>query len=416
MTFTALHRALGEQPGPITAELIEAAVAAHVAETDNLDWKSREMPPAKNLPQTDFPKDVAAMANSGGGIIVYGVAEVEKAATEVVGVAKLDESHERAFKSAAVTGISPPVFGLNIQQFTSSEGKFVVVVEVPASVDGPHLVYRGEYFGAPVRNGADTVWMRERQVEAMYRARFEERRHAAEELDSLFAEASAGRETNTRAWLVAVAHPRIPRVHHRLSRRDAQTVFGKAAELTLRYANRGSLHPLEIVNRDNPRPGLRRWVAPPTGKEWKEAWASIHHNGAVTVAVAVGGRPESATAFLKGSEVDSSGVESAVADFMALTRLTAETTSNDEYEVRVGINWTGDQPMTMMARDDYGFGYNSGASSVPQNIPVETTVNAAASAPSFHRQVFDLVMDCVNQGGIREPRLIKPLPNDENKT
>jgi len=52
---------------------------------------------------------------------------------------------------------------------------------VPAGADGPHLIYyTNEYFGAPIRDNADTVWMKERQTEAMYRARFDERRHAAE--------------------------------------------------------------------------------------------------------------------------------------------------------------------------------------------------------------------------------------------
>ena len=65
MTFTALHRALGVSPGPLTDELLEAAVRGGVVETNDLDWKA-QLPPAKGLPQTDFPKDVAAMANSGG--------------------------------------------------------------------------------------------------------------------------------------------------------------------------------------------------------------------------------------------------------------------------------------------------------------------------------------------------------------
>lgn len=40
------------------------------------------------------------------------------------------------------------------------EGNRCIAVIVPASVDGPHLIYRGEHFGAPVRNNADTVWMK----------------------------------------------------------------------------------------------------------------------------------------------------------------------------------------------------------------------------------------------------------------
>jgi len=62
--------------------------AARVAETNDLDCKS-ELPPAKGLPQTDFPKDVAAMANSGGGVIVFGVREEQKAATVRVDVGEL---------------------------------------------------------------------------------------------------------------------------------------------------------------------------------------------------------------------------------------------------------------------------------------------------------------------------------------
>lgn len=38
----------------------------------------------------------------------------------------------------------------------------------PAST--AHLIFRNDYFAAPVRNDADTVWMKERQIETMYRS------------------------------------------------------------------------------------------------------------------------------------------------------------------------------------------------------------------------------------------------------
>ena len=168
-----------------------------------------------------------------------------------------------------------------------------VVVEVPASVDGPHLIYRGEYFGAPVRNDSDTVWMKERQIEAMYRARFDERRHATEALDNLFTEAASGRDCDKRAWLIAVAHPRVPRLRERLTREEASAVMSKAEGLGVFYAGNGGIHPLGNVDRLNPRPGLRRWVAVNTAtgerSTWREAWSSIHHDGSVTIAAAVGG-------------------------------------------------------------------------------------------------------------------------------
>ena len=146
MDFTPLHRGLGLPPSILTDEILDAAVAADVAETDDLDWKS-ELPPVKGLSQTDVPKDIAAMANSGGGMIVYGVEENQKVATVRKDTGEFTEVHERALRSAAITAITPPVFGLEIHRLGSNPRAVAVIV--PASVDGPHLIYRGEYFGAP---------------------------------------------------------------------------------------------------------------------------------------------------------------------------------------------------------------------------------------------------------------------------
>src|SRR5690348_6265646 len=133
MTFTALHRAIGAPPGPLTDELLDAVVAAGATETYDLDWKS-QLPAARALPQSDFPKDVAAMANSGGGVIVYGVRESQRVASERVDVGEFDEAYERSLRSAAVTAITPPVFGLQVYRL-GSVGKRAVVVEIPASTD-----------------------------------------------------------------------------------------------------------------------------------------------------------------------------------------------------------------------------------------------------------------------------------------
>lgn len=415
MTFTALHRAVGIAPGPLTDELLDAAVAAGVVETSDLDWKS-ELPPAKGLPQTDFPKDVAAMANSGGGLIVFGVRESQKAATERGDVGEFDEVYERTLRSAAITAVSPPVFGLNVYRL-GVEGNRAVVVEIPASVDGPHLIYRNDYFGAPVRNDSDTVWMRERQIEAMYRARFEERRHASEALDVLFDEASAGRDSGKRAWLIAVAHPRIARLRDRLTREEAREVLTRTTGLALTYAGRGGIHPLENVDRNNPRPGLRRWVAVNTATSdqsfWKEAWISLHHDGSATLAAAVGGHRISIGGRLDGGgQVESTVIECAIADLMALVRTMAETTGNDEYDVRVGIEWNGEQPLTITTKDNHGYTYEGATIPLHRYTPVETTVNAAEPALDYYWHVHDLAQDCVNQGGISNVRMIQPPRRD----
>ncbi len=400
-----------------------------MTETNDLDWKT-DLPPAKGLSQTDFPKDVAAMANSGGGVIIYGVRESQKAATERMDAGELTEVHERSLRSVAITAISPPVFGLDVQCLDTT-GNRAVVVEIPSSVDGPHLIYRGDYFGAPVRNNADTVWMKERQIEAMYRARFEERRHATEALDALFTEVSVGRDTHERAWLMGVAHPRVPHLLERLTREGAQAVLKRTEKLALTYASRRGVHPLENVDRLNPRPGLRRWVCVNTAtserSRWKEAWLAIHHDGSVSLAAAIGGHPapDSLGAAISGHpgpgmrevhfgghQVESYAIECAVADLMALVRATAEATGNDEYDLRVGIEWTGAEPLTILTKDTMGLTYGDASVPLHRFTPVATTVNAGEPDLDYFWHVHDLAQDCVNQGGISYVHLIRPPARD----
>ena len=407
--FTALHRALGLQPGPLTEQMRDAAITAGVAETDDLDWKAK-LPPTKGLPQTDFPKDVAAMANGGGGVIVYGVKEAQGSATERCDVGELDEGHERDLRRAAVVAITPPVFGLGVYRLGTDQ--HAVAVVVPASVDGPHLIYKDEYFGAPVRNGADTVWMKERQIEAAYRARFDERRRSNEAIEALYAQAVTGRDSNVRAWLVAAAHPRVPTTGISPDREQARAIMKSAEAIALSYSQKNAVHPLEVVDRANPRPGLRRWVAPFTrsgeSSRWQEAWAEVHRDGSVTLVAVVGGHPKRTGGYNEAWEVESAAIEAAVADFTALLRATAEALSHDEYDVTVGIEWSGGEKLSILTVDGHGFTFNGVSTPLPAFIPVHSTIDAGASGIDFQRQVFELAEDCVNQGGITYLHVISP--------
>ncbi|AYG05367.1 ATP-binding protein [Gryllotalpicola protaetiae] len=413
MSFTALHRALGLPPGPLTNDVLDAAVSAQVVETHDLDWKS-ELPPVSGISQTDVPKDVAAMANSGGGVIIYGVRESQKAATERIDAGEFTEIHERAYRSAAVTAISPPIFGLEIHRL--GEDPHAVAVVVPPSIDGPHLIYKNDLFGAPIRNDADTAWMKERQIEAMYRARFDERLHVTQATDSLYAEAAGYHDTSAHALFVAVATPRIPNVSHRLSRDDARRIYRDAQKIALTYSRNVGVHPLEKIEILNPRTGLRRWVADtaPTGEaNWQEARASVHHDGSVSLVAAVGGHRKTATEYFGGHEVEARGIECAVADFSALVRAASSVSDLSEYDVRVGIEWSGIGDLRFLENDAQGNAFDSTARALRIFSPVRTTLIASESARDFHGQVYQLAEDCVNQAGISHLHVLDPVPEEE---
>jgi hypothetical protein len=113
--------------------------------------------------------------------------------------------------------------------------------------------------------------------------------------------------------VIAVAHPRIPGAHVRPTRKEAQAIFKQAEKITLTYSNRNAIHPLENIDRLNPRPGLRRWGATnnATGESsrWREAWASVHHDGSVTLAAAVGGHRKSSDENFEDRDVEARVVD-----------------------------------------------------------------------------------------------------------
>lgn len=407
--FTALHRVLGRPPGPLMSDMIDEAIAIGASETTDLDFKAA-LPPSSGLASTDFPKDVAALANSGGGTIVFGVEEDQKRAVARRDVGALTEGQERTLRSAAVTAISPPVFGLDVAR-VGAPGQHCVVLTVPASLDGPHLIYRNDYFGAPRRNDADTVWMRERDIEVMYRARFDRQRDAAEALGRLYAHTALGRDTDARAWFVAVGIPRLPAPRvGRMSREQAAELFQAATEQALDLAGRnGGVHPLESVDRVGLRIGMRSWVAPnlatADSARFREAWASVGDSGNATLAAALGGHRSGPNEFWPGGHVEARSLECAVADFGGLLRATASAAHTGEYDVRIGIEWQAAR-LTMLTSDPAGWPVTS--DDRVYFVPVRATLTGDSEDEEFRRQVHEIGLDCVNQGGINDTQAISP--------
>lgn len=255
MLRTPLHRLLGEPAGPLTNAMIDAAVAQGIPESDELDWKA-VLPAQREFKQSDYIKDIAAFANAGGGMLVFGIKEEDKAAVERTDAGDFNENYERTIQQTCMTAITPPVFGVR-SYFVGAEPTRAVALVVPASVDGPHLVFKGDQFAAPLRVGADTHWMREREIEAAYRARFDAVRRSQHELQNLYDDMAQSFDVNERAVFVGAARPRVtPLLTDRRDVADASLIMLESSKLADWWLDTGlGLDEVvdEFVNRLLPR-------------------------------------------------------------------------------------------------------------------------------------------------------------------
>jgi hypothetical protein len=170
MTWTPLHRELGLQPRELTREDIEQACAQGVLETADLDWKAQAPAQEKKV---DFATDVAAMANSGGGLICLGVREdsATSAASSLVDIDISDQARRNLLQVIS-SAVRPRIPGISIGGIPSPDdsSRGTLLVQVEASTSAPHLIEpRGKPdLRAPVRSGAANDYLNEYELSRLY--------------------------------------------------------------------------------------------------------------------------------------------------------------------------------------------------------------------------------------------------------
>lgn len=420
MEYTPLHRLFALPPGPVDDALIERAVKDGVSETDDLDWKE-QLPPIKGLSSTDFVKDVAAFANARGGIIVYGVTETGGAADGRKDVGEFTEADARTMATVAATALQPAVLGVRALQ-VGDIGQRAVVVIIPASFERPHLIVKNQDLRAPVRNGPDTIWMSERLLAAAYRQRFAAADDGVAALDRLYtATAETLADPADRAWGIAVARPRVPAPPSlRPTQDEARDVLFHGRGVGFRFAAKHH-HALDEVYVQSPRPSLRSWTARSIASDsepWRSAAASVHFDGAVALAAALGGQPfGNGDEFLPVSQFPQSRLETLVCDVYGLIKAAADRTGGREYDVRVGVAWEGGDRLLVLRQDNTWANhlYSEGSLPLARFTPVDATIDAATDDAGIKEQAIALATDCVNQGGIQYPSAFtEPDPRYSN--
>lgn len=343
--FTALHAAIGLEPAlDLRFEHVEQAVAERVREVARLEWK-RTLPlisdPSadKNKQREELAKDLAAMANSGGGTIVYGVAEDKvdgiSVAHEVRPTGVVTEEIEQRIRQVASSGISPPLTGLTLLNLTPPGDATggVLVIDIPDSPDRPHLVPRttGDqfWFVASRRNGPHTEAMTEHELATAYRQREQSRRSAERDLQDLFEQVadSTGADDSPDPVIIAVARPTTLLRSSRLTYDQAQQLLATSSA-----HSRLPSAPLTLTHGEAMSRGLRSHYKTVTGK--LAARAQVFDDGSVGVAL----RRSREGNYLPGTGVVISDIEGVALDlFLLMWRAVEVLGVPGDYQAQLNI-------------------------------------------------------------------------------
>lgn len=408
--FSPIHRALGVEPGDLTIDLLEQAVQAGVRESENLDWKESLYDTQNPKWREEAAKDIAAMANSGGGWLVFGVRDEDDAAAGLSPVPWSGAEKQR-LRQVAYAHIGPPVVGLSFTPVAAGDGTgSVVAVRIPDSAETPHLARRGQDgYVAPRRNGPHTIYMSEREIAEAYRVRFRARAEREAAIESLYRETADALSPEHGASLIVAALPRDPKSGTQpMAQPDAREIVHHATPSAL-LSGHGLIHGEDGAYRR----GLRQWVLRSGSRRpWRK---TIHEDGSVTVGYRLGGWDvgEEGRHFYPADEPNhcmSAHVEWAVAESLALVVAAAEVLDvQGGYTLRVGLVGREGEPIYIRTTEG-GTNFLLGAEYVEpihRFRPIKVDFDPLSQRADVLAVAREVCLDVINQGGVQYLKTLK---------
>lgn len=229
-----LETIFGVRLEDLEASHITSLVKNQVSESFDLDFKS-ELYGGSDKDKRDLAGDVAALANTAGGVLILGVAEDDQARAESAPGVPLSDDEVGRIQKIVASGVAPiPVFDVLSRADASTAGHGFIVIAVPRSPAGPHAVLVNQALRYPKRNGSDTRYLSESEVADAYRSRFAAAGQQVKRATQAEQEANAHLQRPGKCWLMASLVPDLPGelvVDQRAWRTFQDEVIGKSPAL-----------------------------------------------------------------------------------------------------------------------------------------------------------------------------------------
>jgi hypothetical protein len=190
--------------GKITEQTIQNLINEGVEEFKHLDYKS-ELKLNTDREKKEFARDVSAFANSGGGILIFGVREEGHRPVEIVGIDLRDISKEK-MENVILSCISPKISKQIVPVTLAEANRQVFVIIIDQSTNAPHMVIKDKDNRYYKRYDFSSILMDEYEVRYL----FERGNQMLRGVENLLIKKNYGLldpNNNNETWLTLLAIP-----------------------------------------------------------------------------------------------------------------------------------------------------------------------------------------------------------------
>jgi hypothetical protein len=126
--------------GQISEADLNSLISNAVRESKTVEYKAA-LPGNRDEDKKEFLADVSSFANTSGGMIIYGMAEVDGAASRLPGLVGIDPDAEiLRLENSIRDGVDPRIPGVISLPIKLANDNNVIVISIPNSWVSPHMV------------------------------------------------------------------------------------------------------------------------------------------------------------------------------------------------------------------------------------------------------------------------------------
>jgi hypothetical protein len=124
----------------ITEEHLQHLVDERIPESKNIEYK-QSLQYATDDQKREFLSDLTAFANTDGGDLIFGVAEIDGYAGELVGLKNLNTDDTIGkIENLLRDFVHPRIIGAQMKAVALTSGNHALIIRIPRSFSSPHMV------------------------------------------------------------------------------------------------------------------------------------------------------------------------------------------------------------------------------------------------------------------------------------